>query len=178
MYWYSRYDSFINDFFCFKKIKIKAEIVLSPGGAYFQIKKRNDVCTIYVSERLQNGRAVPTSKEAITQHDRTTIDTLKTEQQLNTNKTPAKHRDIFRDTLFAKSMAKERIEPTTYCLGNTKKFQAPARVRNHDLLAGKAISEVHFTSWSGDKVEFWQNLYKKNTSHHDFPPSPIYVGGK
>ena len=23
--------------FCFKKIKIKAEIVLSPGGAYFQI---------------------------------------------------------------------------------------------------------------------------------------------
>ena len=22
--------------FCFKKIKIKAEIVLSPGGAYFQ----------------------------------------------------------------------------------------------------------------------------------------------
>ena len=23
--------------FCFKKIKIKAEIVLSPGGAYFQM---------------------------------------------------------------------------------------------------------------------------------------------
>ena len=23
--------------FCFKKIKIKAEIVLSPGGAYFEI---------------------------------------------------------------------------------------------------------------------------------------------
>ena len=23
--------------FCFKKIKIKAEIVLSPGGAYFQV---------------------------------------------------------------------------------------------------------------------------------------------
>ena len=25
----------VNEFFCFKKIKIKAEIVLSPGGAYF-----------------------------------------------------------------------------------------------------------------------------------------------
>ena len=36
MYWYSRYDSFINEFFLFQKIKIKAEIVLSPGGAYFQ----------------------------------------------------------------------------------------------------------------------------------------------
>ena len=24
--------------FCFKKIKIKAEIVLSPGGAYFHVK--------------------------------------------------------------------------------------------------------------------------------------------
>ena len=44
------------------------------------------------------------------------------------NKTPAKHRDIFRDTLIAKkSMAKERFEPTTYWLGN-KKIQAPARV--------------------------------------------------
>ena len=40
MYWYSRYDSFINEFFCFKKIKIKAEIVLSPGGAYFYKSKR------------------------------------------------------------------------------------------------------------------------------------------
>ena len=26
--------------FCFKKIKIKAEIVLSPGGAYFKISKQ------------------------------------------------------------------------------------------------------------------------------------------
>ena len=34
MYWYSRHDSFINEFFCLKK-KIKADIVLSPGGAYF-----------------------------------------------------------------------------------------------------------------------------------------------
>ena len=37
-YWYSRYDSFIllfMIFFCFKKLKIKAEIVLSTGGAYF-----------------------------------------------------------------------------------------------------------------------------------------------
>ena len=30
--------------------------------------------------------------------------------------------------------------------------------RSHDLLAGKAISEVHFTQWSGDVVEFWRNL--------------------
>ena len=36
-------------------------------------------------------------------------------------------RDIFRDTHIAKkSIPKERIEPTTYWLGNTKKFQAPA----------------------------------------------------
>ena len=55
-------------------------------------------------------------------------------------------------------MANERLEPTTYWLGNTKEFQAPARVRTHELLAGKAISEVHFTRWRGDKVEFWQNL--------------------
>ena len=65
-------------------------------------------------------------------------------------------------------MAKERIEPTTYWLGNTKKFQAPARVRTHDLLDGKAISEVHFTPWSTDKVEFWHNLSKKRVTDHDF----------
>ena len=28
-------DMILNDFFVSKKIKIKAEIVLSPGGAYF-----------------------------------------------------------------------------------------------------------------------------------------------
>ena len=67
-------------------------------------------------------------------------------------------------------MAKERIEPTTYWLGFTKKFQAPTRVRTHDLLAGKAISEVHFNRWSGDKVDFWQNLLKKRVTDHDFPP--------
>ena len=68
--------------------------------------------------------------------------------------------EIYSATLLLqkKSMAKERIEPTTYWLGNTKKFQAPARVRIHDLLTGKAKSEKHFTRWSGDKVEFWQNL--------------------
>ena len=75
------------------------------------------------------------------------------------NKTPAKQRDFFpRHAYCKKSMAKERIEPTTYWLGNTKKFQAPARDRTHELLARKAISEVHLTPWSGDKVEFWQNL--------------------
>ena len=67
-------------------------------------------------------------------------------------------------------MAKERIEPTTYWLGNTKKFQALARVRTQDLLAGKAISEVHFTPRSGDKVEFFQNLFKKRVTDHDFLP--------
>ena len=56
---------------------------------------------------------------------------------------------IFSATLLLqKSMAKKRIEPTTYKLGNTKKFQAPARVRTYDLLAGRAKSEVHFTRWS------------------------------
>ena len=53
---------------------------------------------------------------------------------------------IFSATLLLqKCMAKERIEPTTYWLGNTKKIQAPSRVRTHDLLAGKAKIEVHFT---------------------------------
>ena len=60
--------------------------------------------------------------------------------------------------LLQKSMSKEMNEPTTCWLGNTKKIQDPARVRIHDPLAGKAVSEVHFTAWSGDKVEFWQNL--------------------
>ena len=46
--------------------------------------------------------------------------------------------------------------PTGWKTG--KKFRAPARVGTHDLLGGKAISEVHLTPWSGDKVEFWQNL--------------------
>ena len=32
--------------FCFKKIKIKAEIVLSPGGAYFM-----KIRSLYVSHR-------------------------------------------------------------------------------------------------------------------------------
>ena len=31
-------------FFCFKKIKIKAEIVLSPGGAYFH-NNAEAICT-------------------------------------------------------------------------------------------------------------------------------------
>ena len=29
--------------FCFKKIKIKAEIVLSPGGAYFITENKNNI---------------------------------------------------------------------------------------------------------------------------------------
>ena len=38
--------------FCFKKIKIKAEIVLSPGGAYFQESN----CDLILSriERCEN----------------------------------------------------------------------------------------------------------------------------
>ena len=41
-------------------------------------------------------------------------------------------------------------EDRTHYLVAGKKIQAPARVRTHDLLAGKAIGEVHFTPWSGD----------------------------
>ena len=51
------------------------------------------------------------------------------------NKTPAKHRNNFRDTLLAKknmSMAKERFGHTTYWQGN-KKIQASARVRTQAL---------------------------------------------
>ena len=48
-------------------------------------------------------------------------------------KTPAKHWDIFSNTLIAKKrMAKESFERTTYWLEN-KKNQAPARVRTQDL---------------------------------------------
>ena len=61
------------------------------------------------------------------------------EFQIFNNKTPAKHRVIFRDTLIAKKYGE-------------------GEDRTHDLLAGKAISEVHFTRWSGDKVELWKNL--------------------
>ena len=39
--------------------------------------------------------------------------------------------------------------------GKHEKFQATARVRTHDLLAGKAKSEVDFSPWSGDKLEVW-----------------------
>ena len=55
---------------------------------------------------------------------------------------------IFSATLLLqkKRMAKERIELTTYRLGNTKTFQAPVRVRTHDLV-GKVDPP-----WNGDKV--------------------------
>ena len=74
------------------------------------------------------------------------------------NKTPAKHRDIFRDTLIAKKYGVGEDRTHDLLAGKHKKFQAPARVRTQNLLAGKAIREVHFTQWSGAKVEFWQNL--------------------
>ena len=55
-------------------------------------------------------------------------------------------------------------------MGSTKKIQAPARVRTRDLVAGQAISEVHFTQWSGDKVEFWQNLLRNASQIMIFLP--------
>ena len=39
--------------FCFKKIKIKAEIVLSPGGAYFS-KLFESITLIGYSEKLRS----------------------------------------------------------------------------------------------------------------------------
>ena len=71
----------------------------------------------------------------------------------------AKHQDNFRDTLIAKKYGE-------------------GEDRTHDLLAGKAISEVHFTRWSGDKVEFWQNLKKKRVNDHDFPPPFMWAETK
>ena len=38
--------------FCFKKIKIKAEIVLSPGGAYFLIIKMRITCQNLLSQNF------------------------------------------------------------------------------------------------------------------------------
>ena len=54
-------------------------------------------------------------------------------------------------------MTKKWIEPTTYWLGNPKKNQAPARVRTHDLLAGKAkvnCASLHGveTKWSFGEI--------------------------
>ena len=39
--------------FCFKKIKIKAEIVLSPGGAYFWRWKSFEINASYLTDRVQ-----------------------------------------------------------------------------------------------------------------------------
>ena len=72
-------------------------------------------------------------------------------------------------------MAKERIEPTTYWLGNTKKFQAPARFRTHDLLAGKAISEAHFHSLEWRLRGVLAEFVKKRVTDHDFPPPFIWA---
>ena len=54
-------------------------------------------------------------------------------ERRSNNKTPAKHRDIFRDTLIAKKVWRRRgpyPEPTGW---ETKNIQAPARVRTLDL---------------------------------------------
>ena len=53
------------------------------------------------------------------------------ESDLNSNKTPAKHRDIFRDTLIAKKYGEGEV-PTHNLLAG-KKIQAPARVRTQYL---------------------------------------------
>ena len=77
----------------------------------------------------------------------------RTKPQDRYNKTSAKQRDIFCDTLFAKKcMAKERFQPTTYWLGNRKKFQATARIRTQDL-----ENQIVFTS-SDKLVEMKSNL--------------------
>ena len=39
--------------FCFKKIKIKAEIVLSPGGAYFYKPKTSKKCKRVPFDRIR-----------------------------------------------------------------------------------------------------------------------------
>ena len=67
-------------------------------------------------------------------------------------------------------MAKERIEPTTYWLGNTKKFQAAAPIQTHDLLAGKAIRKC--TSLDGVEIKwsFGRICKKKRVTDHDFSP--------
>ena len=70
------------------------------------------------------------------------------------NKTPAKHRDIFRDTPFAKKYGEGEDRTHGLLAGKHEKLQAPARVRTHDLLTGKAISEVHFTPRSEIKWSF------------------------
>ena len=90
------------------------------------------------------------------------------------NKTPAKHRDIFRETLFAKKVWRRKgsnPRPTDWETRKNLKHQPGFET----LLAGKAISEVHFTPWSGDKVEFWQNWLKKRVTDHDFPPPLMWA---
>ena len=48
-------------------------------------------------------------------------------------KTPATHRDIFRDTLIAKKVWRRRRSNPRTTGWETKKVQAPARVRTQDL---------------------------------------------
>ena len=48
--------------FCFKKIKIKAEIVLSPGGAYFQNGTKQPISKRDKTADFQNGTKQPIFK--------------------------------------------------------------------------------------------------------------------
>ena len=56
-----------------------------------------------------------------------------TSKVLFENKTPAKHRDIFRDTLIAKKLWRRRGSNPRPTGWKTKKIQARARVRTQDL---------------------------------------------
>ena len=76
---------------------------------------------------------------------------------LFTNKTPAKHRDIFRDTLIAKKYGGEEVRTYDLQAGKQKKFkhQPGFEPRTYNLIEPPYLNNVH--KWSGHKVEFWQN---------------------
>ena len=81
------------------------------------------------------------------------------------NKTPAKHRDIFRDTPFAKKYGEGEDRIHDLLAGKHEKLHSP-NTKNYKHSPGSnplptgwennKWSALHSTEW--DKVEFWQNL--------------------
>ena len=74
-------------------------------------------------------------------------------------KTPAKHRDIFPDAFIAKKYGEGEDRTHDLLAGKHEKISSTSPGSNpRPIGAWGSISEVHLTRWSGDKVEFWQNL--------------------
>ena len=94
-------------------------------------------------------------------------------RNLNNNKTPAKHRDIFRDTLIAKKYGEGVVRIHDLLAGGweTKKIQAPGRVRTQDLQPDWATIIEVTKCINGVEIEWFCRIsFKKCITDHDFPP--------